>query len=303
MDKKNVITSFVKNRPESLGAYGYGSGVFRQSGYGIKDDPQIDLIFLVEDLKDWHLENMRVNKDDYSLLGKLYVNVSSLKRLKGRNRITYYSQIYENGYRFKYGVMEEEDFLSFLDSWDNFFIAGRFQKPVLQIKGTEKEEEAIKKNKRQALLVAALMSPAKLSKVDFYKILCSLSYNGTLRMYVAENPHKVDNIVTGSYDRLNELYDLDVDFIKELDNDMIEIDHMMAIRHIKELPIGLLKYLYENNCDFLNIISIREGINNYLSIHNKIEEINQTIDSIKTNGIVRSAPYLLAKVKKRVMGK
>ena len=133
MNKKEIITSFVDARPAVVGAYGYGSGVFRQAGYEEEDIPQIDLIFLVDNLKEWHKENMKYNRDDYSLLGRIHVNVSSLKRLKGSNGITYYSQIFENGYRFKYGVMEEQDFLLFLNSWENFFIAGRFHKPILQI--------------------------------------------------------------------------------------------------------------------------------------------------------------------------
>ena len=171
MNKKEIITSFVDARPAVVGAYGYGSGVFRQAGYEEEDIPQIDLIFLVDNLKEWHKENMKYNRDDYSLLGRIHVNVSSLKRLKGSNGITYYSQIFENGYRFKYGVMEEQDFLLFLNSWENFFIAGRFHKPILQIKGNEEEDEAISKNKRQAALVAALLAPSRLSKKDFYKIL------------------------------------------------------------------------------------------------------------------------------------
>jgi len=302
MDKKQIISTFVQNRPEALGAYGYGSGVFRQVGYDQSDNPQIDLIFLVSDLKAWHHENMKMNREDYSFTGRVYVCFSNIEKLKGNNRITYYSQIYENGYRFKYGVMEEMDFLSFLYSWDNFFIAGRFQKPTLQIKGNPIEEAAIKKNQEQALLVAALLAPNIIPVKEFYKIICNLSYAGTLRMYVAENPHKVENIVNGSYERFNSIYNLNTDYMKEMDNGTVIINHDKALKHVEELPIGLFTYLYENDYDFTNLYAIRYGISTYLNEHNKAEEIAQTFDSIKTNGISRSTPYLLAKVKKRVSG-
>ena len=303
MDKKRVITSFVYNRPESVAAYGYGSGVFKQEGYKDSDKPQIDVFFLVDDLKEWHQKNMKMNSSDYSLMGRVYVNMSSIERLKGHNNITYYSHIYENGYRFKYGVMEEQDFLSSLKSWDNFFIAGRFHKPVLEIKGNSRLESAINENKRQAVLVSAILAPRIIRRKDFYHIICSLSYCGTLRMYVAENPHKIDNIVNGNFDRLQSLYEFDEDYIKVLDERYLKIDHDLILRHVKELPVGLLTYMYENNYDVTSLMDLRKAITLYLAEHNKKEEIYQTIDSIKTNGVVRSTPYLLAKVSKRITGK
>ena len=75
------------------------------------------------------------------------------------------------------------------------------------------------------------------------------------------------------------------------------------MKHVRELPISLLTYLYGNGYEVTNIISLRRGIRKYLVQHNKHEELSQTIDTIKTNGIVRSAPYLAAKVKKRIRGR
>jgi len=302
MNKKVILEKFVANRPEAIGAYGYGSGVFSQEGYKDTDNPQIDIIFLVEDLIDWHKENMRINGTDYSIMGKHFLRTSDIEDIKGKNRITYFSHINENGFRFKYGVMEEKDFLLFLNSWQNFFVPGRFQKPVLKIIGSEEEDNAIEYNKRQAMLVTALISPTITNRFEFFRLLCSLSYNGTLRMVIAENPNKVFNIVEGNYDRLNEIYSLPEDYI-ETDGDLLLIKHTKALKHVKELPIGLLTYLYKNGYDFSNVFSVRHGIFDFLKEHNKAEEISQTIEGIKTNGIVRSAPYLAAKVKKRVVGK
>ncbi len=300
MDKESVVRSFVGNRPKSLGAYGYGSGVFRQVGND-KGDPQIDLIFLVDDLKEWHSENLERNKRDYSFLGRLHVNRSNSNKLKGYNGITYYSQIFEGGYRFKYGVMEERDFLEDLSSWRNFFVAGRFHKPVMRINGSLMEEDAIEKNRKQAFLVTAFLAPKVISKKHFLKLLCSLSYRGTMRMNFAENPHKVDNIVNGSYDKLLEIYSFDTDYIQVIEDDKLLIDESILMKHVSELPIGLLVYLYRSGFDFKSINDVRRGIKSFFDEHNKTEEIYQSIDGIKTNGIVRSVPYLLAKVKKRII--
>jgi translocator assembly and maintenance protein 41 len=62
---KNEILKFINKRPKVIGAYGYGSGVFKQSGYTEKDKPQIDLILVVDNLKEWHNENMKLNSKDY----------------------------------------------------------------------------------------------------------------------------------------------------------------------------------------------------------------------------------------------
>ena len=88
-----------------------------------------------------------------------------------------------------------------------------------------------------------------------------------------------------------------------LDERYLKIDHDLILRHVKELPVGLLTYMYENNYDVTSLMDLRKAITLYLAEHNKKEEIYQTIDSIKTNGVVRSTPYLLAKVSKRITGK
>ena len=68
------IKEFVENRPEVIAAYGYGSGVFKQSGYNQNEQKQIDLIFVVDDLKKWHLANIEKNPNDYSYIGKYFFN-------------------------------------------------------------------------------------------------------------------------------------------------------------------------------------------------------------------------------------
>ena len=63
------IEEFINKRPDVVAAYGYGSGVFKQAGYTSKDKPQIDLILIVDDLKEWHKKNFKLNRKDYSFFG------------------------------------------------------------------------------------------------------------------------------------------------------------------------------------------------------------------------------------------
>ena len=101
-------------RPESRSVYGYGSGVFKQAS-SVK--PLTDVIFVVDDLKEWHMTNMRMNPNDYSLIGRLYINHSSIKRVKGLNGVTYFSEINGGEYTFKYGVIELTDWIQGFDGY------------------------------------------------------------------------------------------------------------------------------------------------------------------------------------------
>ena len=301
MDKDTAIRNFIEKRPETLGVYGYGSGVFKQVGYSLKAKPQIDVILLVDDLREWHQENLRMNSRDYSIMGRIHANITNLNKLKGYNKINYYSHIKDGNLFFKYGVMEEGDFISFLSTWRSIFVAGRFHKPTLEIKGNDRERRTIEENRRQAMFVAALLSPMIVYKKDFLRTVCNLSYIGSIRMNIAENPHKVDNIVNGCIEKLANIYNMDLPFITFLDNDRIIISHKVAMAHVKELPLYLVTYLYENGYDFNSLEDIRSGIITFFTERNKVEEYRQFMDGISTNGIVRSVPYVLSKVKKRII--
>lgn len=300
MTKKEVLEEFVGERPEVVGAYGYGSGVFLQSNYHGKK-PQNDLILIVEDLKKWHTDNLTINKEDYSLIGKVYLSVASIKRIKGLNKITYVSNIKSNGEVFKYGVIEEKDFIRGLNSWENIFLAGRFHKPTLELKSNKKLSNAILKDRESALIVACLLSPARTSLRDLYIKLCGLSYYGDTRMAFAENPNKVQNIVYGNFEYLEEIYSAigsKYPFLERKD-DILIIDHDAIIDNVELLPPSLLSFLIVNCTDITDLIQVRKNIFKFFRQKNAEESMYQTVSSIKTNGIVRSVPYALSKVSKR----
>ena len=114
MNKEEAIRKFALQRPESRAIYGYGSGVFKQASSSGK--PLTDVIFLVDDIKQWHLDNMKLNPKDYSIIGKVYLSKSSIEKIKGVNGVTYFSEINGGEYTFKYGVIEVLDFMNGLDT-------------------------------------------------------------------------------------------------------------------------------------------------------------------------------------------
>ena len=292
------IINFVNRRPDVIAAYGYGSGVFKQSGYTKKDKPQIDLILVVDNLKKWHLENIKLNKSDYSMIGKAFFKHASIDKLKGNTGITYLSNIEENGSVFKYGTIEEKDLINYLDTWKSFYLPGRFQKTIYPIKEDKELSKHIEANRQNALLLTAyLRKEVVLDRKDFYQTLCSLSYLGDTRMKFAENPRKVLNIVEGSFDNFNKLYKFDTKYFKKTFDSEVIINRDKVKEDIVNLPSELVNYIkdYLDQDDDL----IREKILEYFTLVNKKESTKQTIKGIYTNGICRSINYASKKVLKR----
>ena len=292
------IKEFIDNRPEVVGAYGYGSGMFKQSGYTNKDKPQIDLIFVVDDLKKWHLENMKLNKKDYSLLGKVFFKHASEDRLKGSAGITYISSVIENGTNYKFGTIEEKDLINNLISWDSFYLPGRFQKTVYPIKENKNLKKAIAINREKALMVASyLVGLNTTTRKDIYVMLCGLSYFGDTRMKFAENPRKVLNIVEGSYDEFCKIYPLEDKDYLTVEGDVVKVNQDMIKERISKFPSGIQNYLGKNIPE--DYSGVREKILEYFEKLNKKESLQQTVKGIFTSGVGRSITYASKKVMKK----
>lgn len=299
MKNINELKQFVMKRPKVVAAYGYGSGVFKQVGYNDKNKPQIDLIFVVKDLKKWHKENMKLNPKDYSFTGKLYFKYASINKLKGNTGITYLSNIKYNGSLYKYGTIEEKDLLRYLDTWESFYLPGRFQKRLLPIIESKNIHDMNIKNREKVLYVALLtMHNDKKQLADVYTQICGLSYLGDTRMKFAENPRKVLNIVEASFDSFNEIYSRYNNYFKINKNNEIKIDYKELEKNINKLPKSLLDYIGYEKVKDLEIV--KKKILEYLEKHNKEESSKQTLKGLKTNGLVRSFKYALAKISKKI---
>ena len=301
MDKKVDIIKFAERRPASQAVFGYGSGVFEQRD-SEHSKAQTDVIFIVKDIKEWHLDNMTMNDQDYSFLGRIHFSQKNVAKIKGKNNITYFSHIkdYDGEYLFKYGVVEVQDFIRGLSTWDNLFLVGRFHKPVLDVKSNDEINKVIEGNRDIAFRITCLLSPTPTTKLEFYKTLCGLSYLGDARMKIAENPNKVRNIVDGSYDKLSEIYLFNRPYVKTAGVDKIYIDHKTLLEEICLLPESLVDYLAEVNTDLSDLNMVRQNIINYITGHNRLESRNQIFEGVKTNGIMRSVPYALAKIQKKM---
>lgn len=284
LDKE--ILKFMEKRPEAVAIIGYGSGVKPQKDQE-KRKPQIDLIIVVDNIKKWHLGNIKINPKDYSFSGKLFFKHASLKKIKSGGKICYMTYILYNDRKYKIGTIEKEDFLNDLKAWETFYLAGRMQKPILVVKAPQDILDAIEYNRHAGALVTELLNKnKKISKEEFYMQLAGLSYIGDTRMKIAENPDKVMNIVKGNIGFYDENYG---SLLKK------ENGKFIIPKDLKRdtLPDELYEYLDKYNGEE------KEGIINFLTEKNKAQSTKQTIKGLFTTGPIKSIKYVSEKFKRR----
>jgi translocator assembly and maintenance protein 41 len=175
----------------------------------------LDLVFAVDDSYKWHRENMSRNKSHYSsLMARLGPHYAAyIQDDVGAN--IYYNTLvptppelaqYTDCSHIKYGVIDSKNLILDLTSWSTLYVAGRLHKPVRILQHNTDIQNAAKANLTHAVNVALLLLPPTFTNVELYTTIAGLSYAGDVRMGLAENPHKVSNIVHGSLARFESLY-------------------------------------------------------------------------------------------------
>ncbi|RYR17249.1 hypothetical protein Ahy_B03g062018 isoform B [Arachis hypogaea] len=167
-----------------------------------------DFILGVSDPKQWHSENLRLNKNHYASWmvhlggGKLITNVADRVGVG----VHFNPFVTWNGKMYKYGVVRMFDLINDVLQWDKFYLCGRLQKPVHIVVDNLDINSCNAVNLRAALSTALLLLPSEFSEADLYAKVCSLSYMGDLRMLFAEDKNKVKKIVAGQFDLFHSMY-------------------------------------------------------------------------------------------------
>jgi len=215
MNVDDLLKEFINTLPDIEAFYGYGSGVIKQVGNnaGAK---QLDGISVVENAKDFHIKNMKLNPNYYSLSAKVFFTLMPLATHRIGADICYIPYIKYKGATIKLGVIEDKHFSNDLRTYDNIYMAGRTQKEIKKIKEKATHNDDINYNRRSALIVSLmLLDENEHSLYDLYYTLSSLSYLGDIRRGITinktnyfnfEHPNKINNIIAGSYLSYNDMY-------------------------------------------------------------------------------------------------
>ncbi|KAK2437739.1 translocator assembly/maintenance protein [Trifolium repens] len=204
-NNQEAFQSFLQVLPPVEFACVYGSSLHPTNH---DKATMIDYILGVSDPKQWHSENLKLNKHHYA---------SWMAHLGGERLITAVADkigvgvhfnpfVTWNGKMFKYGVVRMHDLLQDVQCWEKFYLCGRLQKPVQIVVDSSDISKTNSVNLRAALSASLLLLPSEFTEEDLYAKICNLSYMGDVRMLFAEDKNKVKKIVTGQFDLFHSMY-------------------------------------------------------------------------------------------------
>lgn len=297
------IDKFIETLPETVSVKAYGSSIGYQEGYKPNEKKQVDLIVVVDNIKKFYQENLKMNRYMYGLTPRIYFKHAKASTLKKAAGICYTTDIKYGIDSYKMGVIEKADVLEDLLEWKTFYIAGRFQKEMYTAKADKEIEEANEKNKRNALTIALiLLDKEKPTLMNLYETICSLSYMGDSRKnFKAEDPRKIQKLASGSKEHFDREYTAKTDLFVVNKDETITIDYKKVFKGIGELPENLKIKIADSIDGKISIEKlpiIREAIKEYLTTIIKKSSMAQTLKGVKTTGIWKSLGYALAKLKK-----
>lgn len=303
LDIRVRITNFIKTLPETVSVKAYGSSIAFQSGYKENEKKQVDLIVIVDDIKKFYEENLKMNRYMYKFTPRMYFKHAKSENLKKAAGICYTTDINYGEDTYKMGVIEKKDVLDDLLNWKTFYIAGRFQKEMYTAQVDEEIEKANEINKKNALTIALiLLDKENPTLLDLYEQICSLSYMGDSRKnFKAEDPKKVQKLASGSKEHFNKEYRDKTSLFTVSKDEHITIDYDKVFNSIKFLPDELkeqIEHNTEGKLDMDHIGAMRKTIEDYLTLIIKSSSLGQTKKGILTTGPKNSITYALRKLKK-----
>ena len=354
-----IVDSF---QPGIVHAIGYGSGVFvQQSSVPTQpdgdaaadhktisppdDQPMIDLILTVSDSNAFHRRMLERYPDHYSALARICgpTFCTKLQRSERYGAGVYFNPLVESPVttsnasassgckrKIKYGIVQTEDLVDDLMSWRWLYLAGRMQKPTVNVDGLEECDRialAQKQNLDMALAASllllggnrnsdssAIQTPRIYPLTNLFEQIAGLSYAGDPRMDVGgEDPDKVSKLVRsdGQEERFYDLYKQSMANLQEvgvldvvgtrssrLGAVAIDLDDDATRRHLwRSLP----KRVNRGTCYGVGI-ETRQTSAQYLS--KCLVDIvrpaarRQSLKGVLTAGIVKSVQYAAAKFAK-----
>ena len=204
------LSNLLETLPPVAYAVAYGSGVFKHFGSAAvaKSAKVVDYILAVDDAEEWHATNLRVNPQQYGRFSRVLGGKQTARVAKSIGLGVHFNPyVNVGGQLCKYGIVSTSRLLKDLNEWEHLYLAGRLHKPVMPLVPNEEVEQAKRRSHRAAACAALLLFPDRFTKRQLYHKICSLSYEGDIRLtFAAEDKSKIDNIVAGSERDLDDLY-------------------------------------------------------------------------------------------------
>lgn len=288
--------------------FGYGSGVFSQGTKSDSQPRQIDMIFGVENAREWHRQNIEENPQHYSglrILGSSAVAFTQ-ERLGAGVYFNPYVKIGDK--EVKYGVASLDTIRDDLTNWRTLYLAGRLHKPVKLVIDHPDIAAAQRVNLKSAMCTALLLLPQHFSELELYQRIAGVSYMGDVRMAFAENPLKVQNIVKNQFQNFRALYSPHFESmgisspVKEFTGIGPESKGLPLeqLPHNEDQLLGNLPHRFRSliTKDGSHTVK-RLRVANAVARIIKYPSLTQSMKGVLTAGVFRSTKYMIAKLGKR----
>ena len=299
-EKLELIRSFLRNHPDVVAAYGYGSGVMPQANSN-NQKKDIDLILIVEDLLEYFHQNIKLNPNEYTKGSKKYFEKATVEKLEKGAPIAYLTHIPYQGQYFKTGVISIESFLSSCYERTSSYVPFRLEKPCATITCQDsKVEDAIFYDRQTTLMMCLLLLGEDEKTIhDLFSKICSISYLGDFRVKIkCEDPNKVNNIVTNQFDYFKEDYSaVNMGYYKE-ENGVLVVDYDAINRDLNRIPDAIKRAIHTDSIKESDLANISRRITEYYKKESERESLPQAMKGIQTAGIETAFTYALKKVKK-----
>ena len=282
---------------------GYGSWVFAQPGSNPNQPKMIDLILWVDNPWQWHAQNLQTNAKHYAYIPRGLQKLGLFGLLQDT-----WAKIYYNPYvkldettQLKYGVIALWEIEKDLLEWTTLYVAGRLQKPTLEISGDGRLDNAKKQNLVHAISVAMSFLPEIFTMEELFLQIARLSYLWDFRGKY-EAPGKIQSIVEGSKRGFEEMYTpLMIEFSHrciEISNGVFRQDFGWDIlaKTLSDFPLRVQEVMYDvwygDIETFRN--SLKRAIVHIVASSSRAQSLKWIISA----GPISSAKYVVAKIKK-----
>ena len=296
MDNLEIIEKLKGELPPTIAVIGYGSGIYKQTGYTNSEKPDKDVIIIVDDFKDFLISDHDKNPNHFS------EDFDKRILLRKKEKDKFYSNVgclkfYQDGIHFKAMVISKKSLEEDLNTWKYFGMAGRLTKPILYKNIPEDLEIEIKQNRRNILITALLLNHKDIiSQSELYNTISKLTYMYDFRTILpGEKKSKSSDIVNGAFNFFEQTYNQSD--VVTLENGILINPHPVEL--IDELPNNLKNYLNKHlNKEDYQLDEVSKIINNYFRKTNLPNSVRLALSSATTLGKKETIKHGLSKVKR-----
>ena len=295
MDNLEIIEKLKNDLPQVLAVIGYGSGIYKQTGYNQNEKPDKDVIIVTEDFKDFLIEDYEKNPHHFSDDFDKHILI------KKKEKDKFYSNVgclkfYHNNIHFKAMIISKKALEEDLKTWKYFGMSGRLTKPILYGNISQELDKAIQNNRNNILITALLLNKQNtLTPNELYNTISKITYMYDFRTILpGEKKSKAKDIVNGAYNFFEQTYGTSL--LIQRRRNIIYNNH--PIEYIDKLPDNLKKYIYDNLKNKEDLEKLSKIIENYFRKTNFPNSIRLALSSTATLGKKETIKHGLSKVKR-----